>query len=113
MRELTAEELTRHPESLLADLRRGDPALVTEDGKPIFLAVPMGDGADPRAIRVELAVRLFDAEQVSLGGAAAIAGLSVSEIIDELGRREIPVIRITAEELERELKDFQAVVDRG
>ncbi|MFN3988450.1 MAG: UPF0175 family protein [Rhodocyclaceae bacterium] len=112
MHELTAEELTRHPASLLADVRRGEPALVTDDGKPVFLAVPMVDGADPRAIRVELAVRLFDAEQISLGGAAAIAGLSVSEIIDELGRRKIAVIRITPEELDEELKYVQTLVDR-
>lgn len=112
MHELTAEELTRHPGSLLADVRRGEPALVTDDGKPVFLAVPMGDGADPRAIRVELAVRLFDAEQISLGGAAAIAGLSVSEIIDELGRRKIAVIRITPEEFDEELQYVQTLANR-
>lgn len=112
MHELTAEELTRHPGSLLADARRGEPALVTDDGKPVFLAVPMGHDADPRAIRIEFAVRLFDAEQIGLGGAAAIAGLSVSEIIEELGRREIAVIRITPEELHEELKYVQTLVDR-
>ena len=112
MHELTSEELPRHPGTLLADVRRGEPALVTDDGKPVFLAVPMGHDADPRAIRVELAVRLFDAEQVGLGGAAAIAGLPLSEIIEKLGRREIAVIRITPEELDEELKYVQTLVDR-
>ena len=64
------------------------------------------------AIRVELAVRLFDAEQISLGGAAAIAGLSVSEIIDELGRRKIAVIRITPEEFDEELPYIQTLANR-
>jgi hypothetical protein len=35
-----------------------------------------------------------------------MAGLSVSEMIDLLGVYGIPVIRSTAEELERELIDF-------
>lgn len=46
------------------------------------------------------------------GGAAAIAGLSVSEIIDELGHRKIAIIRITPEELDEELKYFRTLLDR-
>jgi predicted HTH domain antitoxin len=57
-------------------------------------------------ILVELAAHLYDSEQISLGMAARIAGLSYSGMIDELGRREISVIRLEPGELERELAAF-------
>lgn len=113
MHQITTDELINQPEGLLACARRGEPALVTDHGKTIFMAVPMGEGVDPRDVRAELATHLFDAEQVGLGGAAAIAGLSISEMIEELGKRKITVVRITPEELDEELAYFRTLVDRG
>ncbi|MFZ2650528.1 MAG: UPF0175 family protein [Burkholderiaceae bacterium] len=54
----------------------------------------------------DLAATLFDREQISLGLAAQMAGLPYSEMVDELGRREIAVIRLEPGELERELGSF-------
>lgn len=50
-------------------------------------------------VRLEIAVSLFDREQVSIGVASRIAGLAISEMIDELDRRRIPVVRYSKEEL--------------
>ncbi|MGH8802247.1 MAG: UPF0175 family protein [Casimicrobiaceae bacterium] len=80
--------------------------MITKDGEPVFMAVPMGASLDSSRLRLELAVSLFDREQISIGVAARIAGLSIGELIDELGRRNIAVIRTTAEDLERELAAF-------
>ena len=77
--------------------------MVTTNGRPMMLAVPLADGAPMRTALVDLAAALFDREEISLGTAARIAGLSYSEMIDELGRREIDTIRITPEQLERDL----------
>jgi len=103
MRTITDEDLQRAPQQLLADARRGQITVVTTDGRPMMLAVPLADGVPLRTALVDLAAALFDREEISLGMAARIAGLSYSEMIDELGRREIDTIRITPEELEREL----------
>ena len=103
MHTLTDEDLQRAPQQLLADARRGQITLVTTDGRPMMLAVPLADGAPMRSALVELAAALFDREEISLGMAARIAGLGYSEMIDELGQRGIDTIRITPEELEREL----------
>ena len=81
-------------------------ALVTQDGEPVLMAVPMGANLDSPSLRLELAASLFDREQISIGVAARIAGLSISEFIDELGRRNFSVIRTTDEDLERELAAF-------
>lgn len=103
MHTLTDEDLQRAPQQLLADARRGQITVVTTDGRPMMLAVPLADGAPMRTALVDLAAALFDREEISLGTAARIAGLSYSEMIDELGRRGIDTIRITPEDLEREL----------
>ena len=103
MNTLTDEDLARQPQRLLDHAARGEPTLVTRAGVPVLLAVLLGAGLDAREVRVELAARLFDREQISLGVASRIAGLSYSEMIDELGRREISVIRLEPGELEQEL----------
>ena len=106
MHTLTTEDVARQPQRLLEDAARGEPSLVTRAGEPVLLVVPLGAGLDTREVRLELAARLYDREQISLGVAARIAGLSYSEMIDELGRRDIAVIRLEPGELERELAAF-------
>ena len=103
MHTLTDEDLQRAPQQLLADARRGQITVVTTNGRPMMLAVPLADVAPMRSALVELAAALFDREEFSLGMAARIAGMGYSEMIDELGQRGIDTIRITPEELEREL----------
>ncbi len=106
MHTLTTEELGRQPLRLLEDAQRGEPALVTRDGEPVLLSVPLGKGIESKEVRLEIAVNLFDREQISIGLAARIAGVSIREMIDECCKRRIPVIRVTSEELERELAAF-------
>ena len=103
MHTLTSDELNASPQRLVDDTRRGEPALVTRDGEPLMLCVPLGRGIESLAVRLEVSVNLFDREHISLGLAAQIAGLSQSEMIDELGHREIPVVRYSAEEFTEEL----------
>ena len=106
MHTLTADELTRQPQQLIDDAQRGELAIVTVAGEPVMMAWPLGKGIDADAMLVDLAATLFDREQISLGLAARIASLSYSEMVDELGRREIAVIRLEPGELERELAAF-------
>lgn len=103
---LTADELKRQPQLLIDDAQRGEPAIVTVAGEPVMMVWPLGKHNESDAMLVELAAALFDREQISLGRAARIAGLSYSEMIDELGRREIAVIPLEPGELERELASF-------
>jgi predicted HTH domain antitoxin len=106
MHTLTDDELKRRPEQFIDDAQRGERAIVTVGGEPVMMALPLGKDIDSRAMLVDLAATLFDREQISLGLAAQIAGLSYSEMVDELGRREIAVIRLESGELARELAAF-------
>ncbi len=106
MHTLTDDELTRHPQQLIEDAQKGEPALVTLDGEPVLLSVPLGKGIESPEVRAQIAATLFDREQISLGLAARIAGLSYSDMINELGKRGIASIRLQPGELERDLAAF-------
>ena len=110
MGSISVEQFLAHPDKLLSDARDGVIAVVTRDGEPVFMAVPMGANLDSPGVRLELAVSLFDREQVSIGVASRIAGLSVSETIDELGRRRIPVARYSGDEFAEEMKYVRGLV---
>jgi predicted HTH domain antitoxin len=103
MQTLTTDDLAQHPERLLDDARKGQADIVLSGAEPLMLTVPLGaDAGSPEAL-LELAVALYEADQISLGRAAEVAGLSYSQMIDELGRRGLPVVRYDVEDLEREL----------
>lgn len=106
MGSISVKQFLEHPEQVLAGARDGSIALITQDGEPVLMAVPMGAHFDNAAMRLELAVSLFDRGQIGIGVAARIAGLALTDFIDELGRRQIPVTRTTTEDLERELAAF-------
>lgn len=106
MHTITAEEMNEHPQKLLDDALRGEVALVTAKGVPVMAALPLAAGVPSQAALVDLAATLFDRGEISLGKSARIAGLSYTEMIDELGRRQIDVVRLGPGELERELAAF-------
>jgi predicted HTH domain antitoxin len=103
MSALTSKELEQQPERLLDDARRGTPDVVTVQGEPIMLTLPLGQATGSSAERLALAVSLYERDVLSLGLAAKVAGLSCSQMIDELGRRQIPVVRYSTADLDREL----------
>ena len=112
MGSISVEQFLEHPDSLLSEAQAGGITLVTRDGEPVFMAVPMGGSLDVQKVRLEFAVVLFDMEQISVGVASRVAGLSISEMIDELGRRRIPVARCSEEEFAEEMKYVRGLAGR-
>lgn len=102
MRTLSDDELRRQPQVVLDDAKRGESALVTVDGEPMMLALPLGPLSGNRPERLELAVSLYERDLLSLGLASKVAGLSYRCMVDELDRRRIPVVRYDVDDLERE-----------
>ena len=113
MESISVEQFLEHPDALLSGAQGGKIAVVTQDGEPVFMVVPMGAKLDSRNVRLELAVTLFDRERISIGVAARIAGLSIPELIDELGRRRISVVRYSGEEFAEEMKYVRSLAVRG
>ncbi|MBL8476320.1 MAG: UPF0175 family protein [Methyloversatilis sp.] len=106
MKSFSARNLKRSADRLIRHAEAGRLSVVTKDGAPIFVAVPFDRGLMTDEAMTSLAMRLFDQECISLGTAAWIAGLSVGEMTDTLGRHGIAVIRTGADELQRSLADF-------
>jgi predicted HTH domain antitoxin len=112
MGSISVEQFLAHPDKLLSEAKGGEIALVTQDGEPVFMAVPMGASLDSQGVRLELAVSLFERELVSIGVASRIAGSSIVDMIDELGRRRIPVVRYSGDEFAEEMKHVRRLAGR-
>jgi predicted HTH domain antitoxin len=112
MQTLTEEEYRQSPLTVLDAEHRNGATLVTVQGQAALLAVPLHSGAPTPETLVDMAATLFDQELISLGMAARIAGLSYSEMINELGRREIAVVRYSVEDLKRELAYVSTIAGR-
>jgi prevent-host-death family protein len=103
---ISVEELARRPARLIEEAENGEVAIVTKDGRPLFLAVPYDDRLANEDVHVVVAVHLYEKGVVSLGRAARIAGQSQSDFIDRLGSLKIPIARYSADELSREIAEF-------
>lgn len=112
MSTLTAEEVNAHPQRLLDDARQGQADVVTVDGEPAMLTLPLGPASGDDVERLNLAISLYERDQISLGLAAKVAGLPYSRMIDELGQRQIPVVRYSVEDLDRELAYVRSLAGR-
>ena len=109
MHTLNADDLAAEPQRLLDDARKGQGDIVLVEGRPLMLTVPLGaDAGSPEAL-MEIAITLYESDQISLGRAAEVAGLPYGRMVDELGRRGIPVVRYSVEDLERELEHVRTL----
>lgn len=106
MHTFTVRDLREHTGELIRGAENGELSVVTKHGTPVFVAVPFDETLLREGVGTALAIKLFDEERISLGRAAKLAGLSVSAMIDMLGRHGVAVIRTTDEDLECELGDF-------
>jgi predicted HTH domain antitoxin len=70
----------------------------------VLTALRKSPGELARDVRVAAAAQWYAEGLVSQGKAAELAGLSRPEFLDELGRRKVPVIQMTVEELRAELE---------
>jgi len=81
-----------------------DDLLVTS-GKP--------RGEVERELKFQLAVRLFEIGQLSLGKAAEFAGWNRLLFADELGRVKVAVVNLDDEEIQAELRALRGNHHRG
>ena len=58
-------------------------------------------------LKFQLAVRLFEVGQLSLGKAAELAGWNRPRFADELARLNVPVVNLDDDEIEVELRAFR------
>lgn len=106
MESFTVRDLRERTGDLIRDAEAGKLSVITKHGRPVFVAVPFDETLLKEGVRVALAVKLYNEDVISLGKAAKLAGMSLSEFIDHLGSRQIPVVRYGRADLEAELTAF-------
>lgn len=63
MQTLTAEEVNAQPQRLLDDARKGQADVITVDGEPAMLTLPLGPASGDSADRLNLAIALYERDQ--------------------------------------------------
>ena len=65
-----------------------------------------GLNVSPQRLQLEAAIGLYTSDDVTLGQAAAIAGISQSELLHELGRRGV-CVHYDVQEFEQDLQTLE------
>ncbi len=84
------------------DLEARLAAKAKADGVPMKECLQSLVAAALKPLSVEEAIALYEAQSVSQGQAAALAGLSRAEFIDALGRAGVSPFQYTADEILQE-----------
>ena len=74
-------------------------------GKKITLELPESFDMDEKELLMMLAAHLYGEGRMSMGRAAAIAGVTKRTLMENLGRFGVPVFNYSPDELERDLRN--------
>lgn len=106
MEAYTIRDLRNRTGDLIRGAESGELSLVTKHGQPVFVAVPFNEALLKSGVQRSLAAHLFAEGHMTLVQAAKLAGISASEMLDELASRNITVVDYSEDELADELEQF-------
>lgn len=106
MEMFTVRDLRNRTGELIREAELGHLSLITKHGHPVFVAVPFDEALVESGVRVAMAIQLFADHKVTLSQASKLASLSVSEMMDKLAERKVPITDYTKDELVDELEQF-------
>lgn len=106
MEAYTIRDLRNRTGDIVRGAESGQLSVVTKHGQPVFVAVPFDEALLQSGVKRSLAAHLFAEGHLTLVQAAKLAGISASEMIDELASREIPAVNYSEDELEDELQTY-------
>jgi predicted HTH domain antitoxin len=78
--------------------------VITKHGRPAILAIPFDDRLLSLGVQRAMAVSLFETGSLSLAQGARLAGLSLEEFVELLGREDLVAVDYPPEELAQELE---------
>lgn len=113
MQTYSVRDLREHTGELIRGAEAGDWAIVSKHGTPVIIAAPFNEVALKHGVQVALALKLFDDEVVTLRQAARMAEMTLADFMALCTVREIPVVRLSPEELAAELAHVDELADRG
>lgn len=99
-------DLSNRANELVHEAEHGRLSIITQNGAPVFLALPFNEVLLRSGVRVSMAVSLFAERTIGLSQAAKIAGVCSSEMMNILAVNKVSMVDYTEEELRDELKQF-------
>ena len=78
--------------------------MITKHGRPAILAIPFDDRLLSLGVQRAVAVSLFETGSLSLAQGAKLAGISMEEFVELLGREAVVAVDYPPEELTEELE---------
>jgi len=108
MQAFSIRDLRERTGELSQEAEKGNLALITKHGHPLFVSLPFTEDLLKNNIHVVLAESLYRTGSISIGKAAKLAGQSIAEFSEYLSKLGIPIIDYPAEELDNELDYFKS-----
>ena len=102
----SVRDLREHTGALIHDAEAGKLSLITKHGQPVFLAVPFTEDLLDTGMRMNIALKLYQENALSLGKAAKLAGQSIEAFTERLGIFGISIVNYDPNDLKQELQDF-------
>jgi prevent-host-death family protein len=112
MKTFSIRDLRDRTGNLLRNVEAGKLSVITQHGRPVFVAVPFKDALLREGIKVALAIKLIDSDVISPGQGAKVADMTLAEFMEECSARNVPVVRHSPQELERELTAYDHLPHR-
>jgi antitoxin (DNA-binding transcriptional repressor) of toxin-antitoxin stability system len=97
----TMNDLRQRTEDLLEDTEQGRLALITEQGRPAFLAVPFSERLIGYGLHRAMALYFL----ITLSQATQLADVSLEEFIELSGEAGISTVDYSAEELDSDVEN--------
>jgi len=107
MESYTIRDLRNRTGDLIRGAESGHLSIVTKHGQPVFVAVPFDEALLKSGVQRSLAAHLYAEKHLTLVQAAKLAGISASEMLDELASRDIAVVDYNKDELADELDGLE------
>ncbi|MGB5833260.1 MAG: prevent-host-death family protein [Thiohalocapsa sp.] len=80
MKNYNLDSLQEHTADSTREAQAGRISVVTNEDGPLLLAVPLDELLLKYGVNIDLAVKLFDAETLSLGNAVKLAGMPLTRL---------------------------------
>ncbi len=100
----TVQDLSQRSDELLRDAEQGRLSLITENGRPVILAVPFDERLLDHGVHRMMALHLFESGQMTMAQSARLAGQPIAEFIELLGLMGVPAVDYPPGDLARELE---------
>jgi len=114
MKTVNVRQLKNNPSDALRMARKAPVVVMNRDQPEAVLFHLDKDGllGEP-GVRLAIATDLYKSGSISLGKAAKVSGLALTEFIQEMANAGIPVIRGNAKTLREEITNLEAWLKRG